>query len=163
MLAGAKCIMFSSELVCRDCGWRTVFGRDDAIARLRLVGMLRRDPDPEDDLLRALFVDAAPRMACPICKERRLSAVDHDPEADDDWQSAVLCEVCREPIAPERVEALPGVRRCVACQGRSEAGTTLEEPEYCPHCGSLVELRVSRGTGITRYRRFCTGQPPCRL
>ncbi len=156
--------MLSLELICRNCQWRTVCGRDDAIGRLRLIGMLRRDPDRDDELLRVLFVDAALRMTCPICKEKRLHAVDHDPRSDDDdWQSAVLCEVCREPIPPERVEALPGVTRCVACQGRSEAGITLEEPEYCPNCGSLVELRVSRGSGITRYRRFCTGQPPCRL
>jgi len=156
--------MFSLELICRNCGWRTVSGRDDAIGRLRLVGMLRRDPDPNDDLLGVLFTEAAPRMTCPLCKEKRLDAVDHDPEADDDdWQSAVLCEVCREPIPPERVEALPGAKRCVACQGRDEAGISVEEPEYCPHCGSLVEIRVGRGTGITRYRRFCTGEPPCRL
>ena len=69
----------------------------------------------------------------------------------------------RDPIDPERVEALPGVKRCVACQNRDEAGVTMEEPEYCPQCGSLVEIRASRGPGITRYRRFCTGQPPCRL
>jgi Zn finger protein HypA/HybF involved in hydrogenase expression len=158
--------MFSHELICRNCGWRTVCGRDDAIARLKIVGMLRRDPDPDEDLLRALFTEAAPRMTCPLCKEHRLHAVDHDPLAaadDDDWQSAVLCEVCREPIPPERVEALPGVKRCVACQGNRESGISEEEPEYCPHCGSLVEIRVGRGSGITRYRRFCTGEPPCRL
>jgi Zn finger protein HypA/HybF involved in hydrogenase expression len=112
-----------------------------------------------------LFVEAAPRMTCPICKEKRLHAVGHDPDDRDDadWQAAVLCEVCRQPIPLERVEALPSARRCVACQGRSEAGIAVEEPEYCPKCGSLVEIRVSRGTGITRYRRFCTGNPPCRL
>jgi hypothetical protein len=75
----------------------------------------------------------------------------------------VLCEVCQAPIPPERLEALAGVKRCVACQGRTEAGVAIEEPEYCPHCGALVEIRLSRGGGITRYRRFCTGNPPCRL
>jgi hypothetical protein len=39
----------------------------------------------------------------------------------------------------------------------------MKEPEYCPHCGSLVELRTTRGSGITRDRRFCTGNPSCRL
>ena len=156
--------MFSSELICGNCGWRTVCGRDDAIGRLRLIGLLRRDPDPDDGLLRALY-QSAPRMTCPLCKEKRLHAADYDAsqDSDDDWQTAVLCEVCRQPIDPERVEALPGVKRCVACQGRDEAGKDIEEPEYCPHCGSIVEIRTSRGTGITRYRRFCTGQPPCRL
>jgi len=157
--------VFSSELVCRNCGWRTICGREEAIGRLRLVGVLRRDPDPDEDLLGVLFTESAPRMTCPICKEKRLHAVEHasGDEDDTDWQSAVFCEVCREPIPPERVEALPGVKRCVACQGRNEAGIAVEEPEYCPRCGSLVEIRASRGTGITRYRRFCTGQPPCRL
>jgi Zn finger protein HypA/HybF involved in hydrogenase expression len=157
--------MFSSELVCRNCEWRTVCGREDAIGRLRLIGMLRRDPDPDDDLLKALFLEAAPRMTCPSCKEKRLHAVEYDVAEDDfdDWQAAVLCEVCREPISPERVEALPGVKRCVKCQGRSEAGIIDEEPDYCPRCGAIVEIRASRGSGITRYRRFCTGQPPCRL
>jgi hypothetical protein len=162
--------MFSSELTCSNCGWRTVCGREDAIARLKIVGLLRRDPDPDDDLIRVLLTEAAPRMTCPLCKVQRLRAADHDASQDDDgdwqqgdWQTAVLCEVCRKPIDPERVEALPGVKRCVGCQGQSETGVDTEEPEYCPHCGSLVELRASRGSGITRYRRFCTGQPPCRL
>jgi hypothetical protein len=104
-------------------------------------------------------------MTCPLCKEKRLHAADHDSSIDDDadWQAAVLCEICREPIPPERVEALPGVKRCVACQNNTEAGIDFEEPEFCPRCGAIVEVRVSRGSGITRYRRFCTGMPPCRL
>lgn len=158
--------MFSSELVCGNCGWRTVCGREDAIGRLRLIGLLRRDPDPEEDWLRELFLESAPRMTCPLCKEQRLRAADHDAKAEDDnfdWQAAVLCEICREAIDPERVEALPGVKRCVRCQGLDEAGVALEEPDFCPRCGSLVEVRASRRGGITRYRRFCTGQPPCRL
>jgi hypothetical protein len=158
--------MFSSELTCGNCGWRTVCGREDAVARLRLIGLLRRAPDPDEDVLRELFVEAAPRMTCPLCKEKRLRAADHeaiDEEDDFGWQAAVLCEICREPIDRERVEALPGVKRCVRCQGLDEAGVTLEEPDYCPRCGAIIEIRASRGSGITRYRRFCTGNPPCRL
>ena len=41
--------MFSYELTCRDCGWRTVCGRDDAVARLRIVGQLRREREPDED------------------------------------------------------------------------------------------------------------------
>jgi Zn finger protein HypA/HybF involved in hydrogenase expression len=159
--------VLSFELTCRNCQWRTVCGRDDAIARLKIVGLLRRDPDPDEDLIRALFADAAPRLTCPLCKQQRLHAVERDPldatEDEEGWQSAVLCEICRKLIPSERVEALPGVKRCIACQGQSEAGISHEEPEFCPHCGSLVELRTTRGPGITRYRRFCTGMPPCRL
>ena len=156
--------MFSYELKCCRCGWRTVCERDDAIGRLRLIGLLRREPDPEDDLVAALLVDAAPRMTCLICKVKTLSASPTDAGDDDDWHAAVLCEFCRAPIPPERLEAIPGTRSCTTCQGKAELGQLAPaEPEYCPHCGAIVELRVSRGSGITRYRRFCTGEPPCRL
>jgi len=139
-------------------------GLGDAIARLRLIGLFRREPDPEEGIVEALFVEAAPRMTCPVCKVKRLSAQPTTDDAADDWQAAVLCEVCREPIDPERLEVVPGTKRCAACQGKSESGQLSGiEPDYCPHCGSLIEVRVSRGSGITRYKRVCTGEPPCRL
>jgi hypothetical protein len=159
--------VFSYEITCSNCGLRTVCGPNDAVARLRIIGLLRRDKDPEEDAVGTLLVEAAPRMTCPLCKEKRLTAC---PSADDaaatadDWQAAVLCEVCREPIAPERLEAIPGAKQCAACQGKSETGRLPDsEPDYCPNCGAVVEVRVSRGSGITRYKRVCTGEPPCRL
>ena len=157
--------MIPFDLLCADCGWRTVSGRDDAIARLRLIGLLRRQREPDDELLAELFVKSAPRMTCPGCKEKQLFARPVEEEWDDgDWQAAVLCEVCRQPIPPERLEAIPNARRCAACQSKAETGGLVEEePEFCPQCGALVELRVSRGGGITRYKRICTGNPPCRL
>lgn len=156
--------VFSYELTCRRCGWRTICGRDDAVGRLRLIGLLRREPDPDDELIAALLVEAAPRMTCPICKEKSLSSSPTDGMDDSDWQAAVLCEVCRAPISPERREAIPNAKRCARCQGIAETGQLNEsEPDYCPNCGAIMEIRVSRGGGITRYKRFCTGDPPCRL
>jgi hypothetical protein len=156
--------MFSYELTCRNCGWRTVCGPSDATSRLRLIGLLRRETDPDDAVIAELLLQAAPRMTCPICKEKRLVAKPSDlADEDADWQTAVLCEVCRKPIDPERLEAIAVTKRCTACQGKAEAGQLAEEPDYCPHCGALTEVRVSRGGGITRYKRFCTGAPPCRL
>jgi hypothetical protein len=156
--------VFSFELICRRCHWRTVCGRDDAIARLRLIGLLRREPDPDDSLLAELFADAAPRMTCPVCKEKSLSAAPSDDSDKENWQAAILCEICRAPIPIERLEAIPDVRRCAKCQCLAESGALeSSEPEYCPHCGAVVEVRMSRGTGITRYKRVCTGSPPCRL
>jgi RNA polymerase-binding transcription factor DksA len=156
--------MFSYEITCRNCGWRTVCGRDDAVARLRLLGQLRREREPADDLVETLFVESAPRMTCPICKEKNLMASPTELENADDWQTAVLCETCREPIDPERIEALPNTKRCAACAAKAESGQLQDvDPDYCPHCGALVEVRVSRGSGITRYKRVCTGDPPCRL
>ena len=149
--------------------WRTVCGPADAASRLRLIGQLRREKEPDEDSLAELLIDAAPRMTCPGCRAKGTLHATHTDELPDewddrDWQAAVLCEVCREPIPPERLEVLPESRRCVTCQGQTERGTLPdEEPEFCPKCGALVELRVSRGTGITRYKRFCTGVPACRL
>lgn len=135
----------------------------DAASRLRLVGSLRRDGQPEIAVIEALLIDAAGRMTCPGCKQIGLTVEDPADETDtDDWLAAVLCEACRKPIDPKRVEALPGVKRCAACQQRAEAGESDDEPEFCPRCGSLMELRVSRRGGLTRYRLFCTGDPPCR-
>jgi hypothetical protein len=131
-----------------------------------LIGLLRREPDPDETVLGELLVESAPRMTCPICKAKRLIAVPSQftVSDDSDWQIAVLCEVCREPIPPERLEAIPNAKRCAACQGKAEAGQLGDdEPEYCPQCGAFTEVRVSRGGGITRYKRFCTGEPPCRL
>lgn len=157
--------MLSRSLSCPGCGWRTVCGEADIAARLRLVGLLRRDKDPDEGILAALFDDAAGRMTCPGCKRVGVVADDADAADDeDDWQAAVLCEACRKPIDPERLEVFPDSKRCVPCQARSESGVPEpDEPDFCPRCGSLVELRVSRGSGLTRYRRFCTGQPACRL
>jgi len=155
--------MFSYELICRNCGWRTICGLDDAVARLRLIGRLRRDKAPDEAVVETLFVESAPRMTCPVCKDKQLSA---RPSGDDeaDWSAAVLCEICREPIAAERLEAIPNAKRCAACATKSEHGDLPEvEPDFCPHCGALIEVRATRGSGITRYKRVCTGDPPCRL
>ena len=156
----------AKQLTCRECGWRTVCGSVDAAARLRLVGVLRRESDPDDATLAELLPEAAKRMTCPGCKRIGLAVADAEEvaNADDDWQAAVLCEKCRKPIPPERLEVFPDSKRCVACQSQAESGEPEEdEPEFCPRCGALVELRVSRGAGLTRYKRFCTGVPACRL
>jgi hypothetical protein len=157
--------VFSYELTCSGCGWRTVCGVDDAIARLRLIGLLRREREPDDDLVATLFVESAPRMTCPICKEKALRASPTEGLDDDsEWQAAVLCEVCRTPIPLERLDAVPNTKRCAKCQGLAESDKLPDtEPDFCPNCGALVELRVSRGSGISRYKRVCTGSPPCRL
>lgn len=155
--------MFSKALHCPDCHWRTVLGLADATARLRLVGLLRREKAPDEAVVAELLPGAAERMTCPTCKRIGLLVQEADDEDEDDWQAAVLCEVCRQPIPPERLEVAPDATRCVACQAKAETGALPEEPDFCPKCGALVELRVSRGGGLTRYKRFCTGDPPCRL
>ena len=155
--------MLAKTLSCSACGWRTVCGPAEIESRLRLVGLLRRDGDPDEEILAALLPDAAGRMTCPSCKRIGLTVGEADDAEEDDWLAATLCDACRKPIPPERLEALPGTRRCVECQGKAESGQSDDEPDFCPRCGALMELRVSRSRGLTRYRSFCTGSPPCRL
>ncbi|MEM6331156.1 MAG: TraR/DksA C4-type zinc finger protein [Planctomycetota bacterium] len=167
--------MFTKALVCRECSWRTLVGPSELATRLRLIGLLRRDKDPPEDLVLELARESSARMTCPGCKRIGLTLREADEPLtggaagdedwpDGDWQAAVLCEVCRQAIDPERLEFVPGTKRCTACQGKAESGKLDDdEPEFCPKCGSLVDLRVSRGSGLTRYKRFCTGSPACRL
>jgi hypothetical protein len=153
------------QLTCKHCGWQSLCDLEEAVRRLRQAGLLRREREPRREVVAELLPGTAARMSCPQCGAGGLIATDADDATDDDdWQTVVLCEICRQPIPPERIEALPHTRRCVACQGDAERGAVADdEPEFCPKCGALVELRVSRGSGLTRYKRFCTGLPPCRL
>jgi len=122
--------------------------------------MLRRSRPQDREELLELLHGAAPSLVCPECGEAglRVTAI----EDDGNWQDAVTCEICRQPIPPERLEALPGATRCVACQRDEETGRLAAEPQYCAKCGAPLVLRVSSGRGLTRYKLFCTGQPPCR-
>lgn len=156
--------MLAKTLSCPHCGWRTTCGEAEIARRLRTLGLLRRAPSPPEELLSELLAAHVGELGCDACKSVGLAVVDAEVDEDSgDWQQAVVCEVCRKPIPPERVEVFPDARRCVECQDVADRGAEPEEPEFCERCGSLVELRVSRGGGITRYKRFCTGSPPCRL
>lgn len=53
-----------------------------------------------------------------------LAARAYDPPADpqerDPRTGEIICCDCRGPIAPGRLEAIPGAVRCVDCQGVAE-------------------------------------------
>ena len=144
---------------------------------LRLANALRRNrdreatedfgitaPDPPEELVRELLHAHGARLGCDRCRATGLKIGDGAAPGDaGDWLEAVVCEVCRQAIPDERLSVMPYAKRCVNCQDAEDRGQAPVEPDYCPKCGSLVELRVNRGGGITRYRRVCTGNPPCRL
>ncbi len=157
--------MLSATLQCNACDWQTTCGEEEIARRLRVLGLLRRSAHPPEDLVRELLATSAEQLACDQCGKAGLAFSESklEDDGDGDWQQAVVCEVCRKPIPLERVEIFPDARRCVECQGMADRGEEPEELEFCEKCGSLVELRVSRGAGITRYKRFCTGSPSCRL
>lgn len=156
--------MLSIELECRDCHWWTLCGETEIVRRLRALGAFRRSAEPPEEMVREVLLSQGSRLACDRCRKDGLS-IRLDAGQDDrgQWEQVVVCEICREPIPPERLEFAPGATRCVGCQDAADRGKSFVEPEYCPKCGSLVELRVSRGEGVARYKLWCTGHPPCRL
>lgn len=153
--------MLSVCLECEACGWRTTCGEEQVAQRLRKLGLLRRASHPPEEMVRELLVANLAKLACDNCQ--KLGLLLGEEVDDDDWQQARVCEVCKKPIPPERLEVFPDSKRCVECQNLSDRGEEPEEPDFCPRCGALVELRVSQAGGLTRYKRFCTGSPPCRL
>ena len=156
--------MLSATIGCKACGWQTCCGQQEVERRLRKLGLLRRAPHPPEDLVSELLSRNLSRLECDSCGSTGLLLVSDDvAEAQDDWQQAALCQICDQPIPLERLEVYPGAERCVACQDAEERGVQTFEPDFCPKCGALLELRVSRGGGIARYKQFCTGDPPCRL
>lgn len=161
--------MPSAILHCLKCGWRTVYGEAELASRLRTLGLLRRAPHPPPELVAELLKSHLNQLHCDACHATGLVVVEAD-DADpggfscaDDWQQAIVCQVCHRPIPPERLEVMPNAKTCVGCQDLADRGHTPLEPEFCRKCGALLELRVSRSDGVTRYKQFCTGQPPCRL
>ena len=163
--------MLAVLLKCQECDWEVRCNQVEIEQRLRQLGQLRRASHPPEDLVAELLKVHAKRLPCDQCHKAGLvfsepeepGDYDDGDDRDGDWQQAIVCEVCHKPIPLERVEVFPDAKRCVGCQDVADRGEEPEELEFCEKCGSLVELRVSRGGGITRYKRFCTGSPRCRL
>ncbi|MCA9264178.1 MAG: TraR/DksA C4-type zinc finger protein [Planctomycetales bacterium] len=142
-------------LVCPACDWRTLCDANQLIARLRQVGMLRREAEPSPELIQSLREDARHRMACDKCRYEGLTFESYV----DDWEDAPHgkpCAVCGTMIPAERLEVFPDTTTCTACQRQADQGVDVaaDQPEFCQNCGSVMELRKST-TGVTRYRMVC--------
>lgn len=157
-------LVISVQLECKACGWWTVCGEAEIVRRLRLLGLFRRSPEPPEDFVCEVLRTNAHRLKCDRCNAAPIEVREGGDEANaDDWEQVVLCEICRQPIPAERLEFNPKAKRCATCQDAADRGASFVEPDFCPKCGALVELRVSRAGGLTRYKLWCTGNPPCRL
>ncbi len=145
---------------CSNCQSESLCGPPEMQQWLRDIGMLRRSEKPEAELVAELFAQSSHQFRCGECGAvgMRLAppAVPDDEVAEDDeWLEVRKCEICKQPIPSERLEVFPDARRCVACQS-SGAEAVEEEFEYCRHCGAVMELRQTGGSGITRYRMVCS-------
>ena len=147
------------ELQCPDCSWRETCDAPRMVQWLAKAGKTRPGRSVDPDLLPELFRAALPQLTCPECGRRGLRL---DTAQRDDWPDEALCTVCRRPIPPERLEAVPGTKVCARCQQHDEQGTGPIEVEYCPKCGSPMALRLTTRAGLARYEMVCTAQPACR-
>lgn len=145
------------DLRCSSCGWELEHNRAAVDARLRAAGLLKRNAHPSLEELRELLFGVAKRLPCPECGHVGLEARDA-PEVEADWPGAVRCRQCKALIPPERLEIFPNATLCVTCQRGDERGVSPDEPEYCPHCGTPMVVRPTRGAGIRRYVQVC---PSC--
>jgi hypothetical protein len=146
----------SLQLRCGDCQETQLCGPAKIDAHLRRAGMLRSEQTPEIEILHELLRAAAGAIVCSSCGSTGLLVEQPAEDDDETWGGSRKCEGCRKPIPTERIAALPQVRYCAECQSASERGESLDEVEYCSRCGAVMEVRQTRGAGITRYVMACT-------
>ncbi len=144
-------------LTCSHCGHETYYGVAQMLTALQRLGMLRRQREPDVDLIDELFRSSAARLPCGECGQlgsRFESATDDD----DAWSETRACDNCGQPIDSARLEALPDTRRCTACQRSLDSGATpaAGADQFCPRCGDLLATRQSGSAGITRYIQHCS-------
>jgi transcription elongation factor Elf1 len=132
------------------------------VERLVRVGKLRRNRVPELEILYELFHTAAPVMPCPMCGHAGLTVSNALDDAHA-WPGTPDCAACGKPIPRERLEVRPNTRLCAACQGRREQGGAVEERDFCPRCGSPMEVRAVGEGDRVRYVMACSARPPCRV
>ncbi len=150
------------EMRCPACAWRELADTEGLLVWLRRAGMLRGNRRPDVEVIEELLPVALGKLTCPACRHTSLTAHRMEEDAQDDlWDVAITCTACGRPIPPERLEALPDTRICVACQSADEQGGLEGEDAWCPQCGGPMQWRVQH-TGRTRYRLVCQRFPACR-
>ena len=144
------------ELGCPRCGETSLSSAGEIAHRLAANGMLRRESDPEWEVMVELLKSLASSLTCSDCAHQGLVVREADEFDDEAWGMGRRCEMCGQPIPPERLEIFPDSRTCAICKNRDEQGMISEDIEFCPKCGGVMELKPSRGVGITRYTYRCT-------
>jgi len=105
------------DVRCPACDWAEVCGPEEIRKHLTREGILRRNGNPSSEELRELMKAVHPRIRCPQCQHKGLSLRPvAEPAQDTAWGGPVKCKSCRQPIPAARVQALPGVTLCLACQ-----------------------------------------------
>ncbi|MBC7852720.1 MAG: TraR/DksA C4-type zinc finger protein [Pirellulaceae bacterium] len=144
---------------CPACSHSEETPADDLFQRLRGAGLLRRVKAEEvRDLayLLQLAGSVKEKLTCPNCGEGNYQPHTFTDEGAD-WGDGRKCVGCQALISAERLEVFPDTTLCRACQQKSEKGVA-GEVEYCPRCGTPMQVRQRRGRGIAAYELAC---PSC--
>jgi predicted RNA-binding Zn-ribbon protein involved in translation (DUF1610 family) len=144
---------------CPYCGSQERIDAAELSARLRKLGMLKRDDQRDRDFLISLAASQSARLTCSQCGRGGVKVETADNR--DEWElPSRPCVACGEPIAPERLELFPQSELCAACQQRVDRGQSPDQhDDYCPRCGARMTIRQKRGSGIAAYEMIC---PDCR-
>ena len=149
------------RLHCSNCRHSELVGSEALVLRLRAAGLLKRASGEEIkdvEYLAALAQPLADSWPCRECGGVGLTVEISDGD-DDDFDSGQPCAACGKVIPAERMELFPGTTLCTTCQSVVDRGGTPDTQEYCPRCGSLMQIRSARGSGVARYALVC---PQCR-
>ena len=139
------------RLRCPACGWQKLCGPEDMLARLRALGMLRREAQPPLAMVLELLQAQLSRLRCDACSAAGLVCLDVADDFDD-WGTGRLCASCGRPLPAERLELLPDAQRCAACE---QTHQVTADAEFCPRCGGQLQVKSGRGPGVARYRLVC--------
>ena len=149
------------RLHCPNCSHSEPASSEALLSRLHSAGLLRRASrkEREDlDYLMALARTIADRWPCAACDAIGLKIEEAD-EATDEFDGGRPCDACGKMIPAERIKLFPETTLCTNCQSVIDHGGTPDTQEYCPRCGSLMQIRSARGSGVARYALVC---PQCR-
>lgn len=139
------------ELFCPHCKATELCDPHRMLGKLRSVSVLRREADPETDLLVELFRSSASRLPCYACKQTGLLV--REPVAEN-WDTVRFCESCAVRIPDERLEVFPSAKRCAKCEASGNQEKNADR-EFCPKCGEVLNMRLRRGSGIAKYQMTC--------
>lgn len=146
---------------CPACRHSEPSGSETLVARLQAAGLLRRaGKDERNDVafLLALAESAADRWNCPACGATGFSVASEE-DFQDGLAAAKSCAACGKSMPQERLELFPDATLCVQCQGAVDRGGAPDTQEYCPRCGTRMQVRAARAAGLSRYALVC---PQCR-
>ena len=148
---------------CPACSHCEETPQDALYQRLRGAGLLRRvkaDEAKDLDFLLELARSVKAQLTCPDCGSGNYLPELPGDDAVFDWGDQRKCARCKATISAERLEVFPETTLCAACQQKDEcadAGSAEFSEEYCPRCGTPMQVRQRRGRGVAAYELVCPG------